>query len=98
MAIIKAGDPKLAHTLPYIEWNPDFPGGTPPAGLMVSDMKKGLASANFTAAAHALREEWCSRLREAFDAGTRNTQREPQHRWTIHPDVDGCDPGDGPPH
>lgn len=86
----------------YIEWDPDFndpakiPGDLPdmPAGitgLTDADMKDGLASNKFKARAIWLRDKWCDLLNEAFDKKTAGLQETEEHRWTIHPDVDGCE-------
>jgi hypothetical protein len=40
---------------------------------------------------------WCNSLSEAFDPATRTNQNKPQHRWTAHPSVDGCQPTNGDP-
>jgi hypothetical protein len=97
-AIIKLGDPKLAiFGLPYIEWNPnDDAVGIPSAGLTAADVKQGLASLAFTLAAKNLKDTWCKLVTEAFTPGTINTQDQPEHRWTIHPAVDGCSPNGAP--
>jgi hypothetical protein len=97
--IIKAGDPKIASLgSPYLEWDPDFPlNMETPDGLKVFDMRVGLASPAFKAAATKLKDSWCLLLHEAFDPATTKTQSRPEHRWTVHPDVDGCSPDDPPP-
>jgi hypothetical protein len=90
-AIIKVADPKLAMALPYVEWDPNFPiSDTGPGGLSAGDMRKGLASPTFTAAAKNTKNDWCQLLREAFTPATIHTQGQPENRWTIHPAVDGC--------
>jgi hypothetical protein len=100
-AIIKAGDPKLdpklTMSLPYVEWNPG-PGAVEikSAGLTVDDVQKGLASADFTKAAKKMKDSWCSLLTAAFSPVTTNTQGQSEHRWTIHPAVDGCSPNGAP--
>jgi hypothetical protein len=97
-AIIKATDPKLAGTLPYLEWDPNFPlTSTGPGGMPAADMRKGLASPTFTKAAMDMKTSWCELLREAFDPTTIRNQHEPQNRWTVHPAVDGCTPPAPPP-
>lgn len=87
----------------YMEWNPDF---TDPAqrpidlpdmpstitGLTIHDMKLGLASPKFRDRAAWLREKWCGLLNEAYDETTTGLQKTEEHRWTIHPNVDGCEP------
>jgi hypothetical protein len=95
-AIIKAGDPKLQGTLPYVEWDPNWPDGVNgPKGLSSADMRQGLDSPAFNLVAQAAKYQWCGLLSEAFDPGTRHIQ--PQNRWTIHPQVDGCQPENQPP-
>jgi hypothetical protein len=90
-AIIKAGDPKLdIFGLPYVEWDPNASSGIGSAGLTVDDVKKGLASPAFVAAAKNLRDTWCKLLTEAFAPPTVSAQGLPDNRWTIHPAVDGC--------
>jgi hypothetical protein len=93
-AVIKASDPKIANLgAPYLEWDPAFPSGsTPPAGLTAADMRAGLASPAFATAAKKVQNDWCRLVREAFDPATVNTQSQPEHRWAVHPLVDGCSP------
>jgi hypothetical protein len=31
------------------------------------------------------------------DPGLHILQDQPENRWTIHPDIDGCDPAGAPP-
>jgi hypothetical protein len=95
-AIIKATDPKLAMTLPYVEWDPNFLLANGPGVLTKADMIAGLASPAFAIAAKNMTDAWCELLREAFTPATVNTQSQPENRWTIHPAVDGCSP-DGSP-
>jgi hypothetical protein len=96
------------ETSNYLEWDPDFndPAKIPPdtpdmdastSGLTVADMKQGLDAKKFRARAEWLRFRWCQLVREAFDPPTLHTQQEPPHRWTIHPDVDGCQTSNEPP-
>ena len=40
---------------------------------------------------------WCDAIEKANDPTTRETQKRPQHRWRIHPVIDGCDPEDDDP-
>jgi hypothetical protein len=97
-AIVKF--PEIQLTTPYLEWNPDWDNavdGPPPDGLTQSDMRQGLDSPSFTAAAKAVKQNWCIFLSEAFNATTLNIQSQPQNRWTIHPLVDGCVPNPVPP-
>ena len=88
-----------------LTWNPafrdgdDFPKDLPgmPSdilGLTVDDMKQGLNSPRFAGRATWLRDTWCTMLMTAFAAPTRTTQSKLEHRWTIHPEVDGCQPRD----
>jgi len=89
----------FSSATPYVEWDPTWTpaNGTPPSGLTATDMRQGLASNAFTAAALAVKQTWCSLLGEAFDPGVLTTQEQPQNRWTIHPLVDGCLPAGGNP-
>jgi hypothetical protein len=92
----------------FLTWNPNFPAaggqfpmvlpGTPPeiADLTVDDMRQGLNSEKFRKRAEWLKRLWCGMLTNAFDPATRQTQQGLTHRWTIHPMVDGCDPGERP--
>ena len=63
-------------------------------GLTRDDMRQGLNSTRFAARAIWLRETWCQHLHEAFDPHTRTRQQNEEHRWTIHPAIDGCLPDD----
>jgi hypothetical protein len=83
-------DPDFSHTAPLPPDRPDMPAAI--TGLTVDDMQKGLASAKFRARAVWLRDNWCGLLQEAFAPATVNIQATEEHRWTIHPDVDGCEP------
>jgi hypothetical protein len=88
----------------FLTWNPEFPaaGGAFPmvlpgmpddvADLGVEDMRQGLNSERFRKRAEWLHRLWCDQLQKAFDGETRGTQQRLEHRWTIHPAVDGCDP------
>jgi hypothetical protein len=92
-AIIKVTDPKLRGVTPYLEWDPMFPdGATPPDGLTVKDMRDGMDSPAFAAAAKKIKDQWCGAISQAFNPGVRTNQSQPQHRWTIHPSIDGCTP------
>ena len=96
MTIIKF--PDLQLTLPYIEWDPNWPGGqSGPLGLSSTDMQQGLDSPAFRTAATNVRDQWCSLLTDAFSPPTQTTQQQPQNRWTIHPSIDGCVPESPPP-
>lgn len=98
MAVVKLNS---AESSQYLEWDPDFAAPKkPPAdakgmpadikGLSELDMRVGLASEKFRKRAEWLRDKWCLMLAEAFDDATRELQRRPGQRWTIHPAVDGC--------
>lgn len=91
-----------AQSSQYLEWDPDFPPGGPlPAdtsdmpgpirNLEEEDMRKGMNSPKFAARAKWMREKYCGMMHEAIDPGTRTEQARGRHRWTIHPDVDGCE-------
>jgi hypothetical protein len=60
-------------------------------------MRQGSDSPAFNLAAQATKDQWCGLLSEAFDPGTRHIQGQPQNQWTIHPEVDGCQPENPPP-
>jgi hypothetical protein len=96
----------------YLEWNPAFPDGAAlptdtddmPAGirnLNQLDMQEGLNSGKFAERAAWMRAKYCKMMHEIFDPATRAEQAKPKHRWTVHPDVDGCrddgSPGNVPP-
>ena len=87
----------------YMEWDPDFndasklPVDLPgmPAnitGLTIPDMQQGLASQKFRDRAMWLRDKWCGLLNESVSQTTQGLQATEVNRWTIHPDVDGCQP------
>jgi hypothetical protein len=40
--------------------------------------------------------DWCGRVAEAKSPLTRGEQEKPEHRWTLHPGLDGCRPDDQP--
>jgi hypothetical protein len=40
---------------------------------------------------------WCKLLDTPNDPATVANQQLPQNQWTVHPLVDGCDPGSSPP-
>jgi hypothetical protein len=110
MAVMKV-EKDDAEASSFMTWDPEFPvGGKLPhdlpgmpaeaLGLTVEDMRQGLNSARFAARARWLRTKWCEGLSTAFDPDTRKTQQGLEHRWTIHPLVDGCvaqRPDDFPP-
>jgi len=92
--------PEIQLTSPYLEWNPDWDNavnGLPPAGLTQTDMRQGLFSPAFTAAAVAVKMNWCSFLSNTFTTATLTAQMHAVNRWTIHPLVDGCAPTSPPP-
>ena len=93
--VVKATDPKFATALPYLEWDPDAGLAPTPYGLSFVDMQLGLESPAFAASAGYLLSQWCGLLREAEDPTTKHAQNQPPNRWTVHPDVDGCQPDNG---
>jgi hypothetical protein len=113
MAIVKLGDPLMGKEAPfYLEWNPDFADSDPlpddlpsmpssPAddvtNLTPDDMRQGLNSDKFLRRALWLRDHWCGFLNEAFNPGIATNQQGLHERWTVHPRIDGCVPGAGPP-
>ena len=40
--------------------------------------------------------DWCEHVGEATSALTQTEQQRPEHQWTLHPDLDGCDRADEP--
>lgn len=95
-AVMRFNDINLRGAIQYLEWNPHFPDdGVAPAGLTPADMKKGLDSPAFAAAAKKIRDQWCAAIGQPFEPATIANQAKPEHRWTIHPSVDGCEPADG---
>lgn len=87
----------------YMEWNPDFndvaqlPSDLPGmpstiTDLTIQDMVLGLASDKFRERAVWLRNKWCGLIHESYDEATAKLQATEEHRWTIHPNVDGCEP------
>jgi hypothetical protein len=82
----------------YLEQQPAIgPSDPTPAGLTTDDMKQGLGSAPFKARAIDIRGRWCKALHLVQDPGLHILQDQPENRWTIHPDIDGCDPAGTPP-
>ncbi|HLF64365.1 MAG TPA: hypothetical protein VI603_11460 [Saprospiraceae bacterium] len=92
----------------YLEWDPNFPeGGIVPADtddmppdiitLHPKDMREGLNSEKFAKRATWMREKYCRMMHDAHNPNTRDQQGLEKHRWTIHPDVDGCRASDDPP-
>jgi len=101
MAIMKFNQtawPSMPPT--YLMWQPDeqvpaiIPETVNPSSPKLDPMamRFGLDDPEFRSACEVLRFEWCKRLKEAFSPETRQTQQGLEHRWTIHPDVDGCIP------
>jgi hypothetical protein len=101
---IKPGDQESKF---YLEWDPTFAGDpttltlpatlspAPPADIVTlttDDIKQGLNSDVFRKRAVWFRDRWCGLLSEAFTPTVRTTQGLREHRWTIHPLVDGCTP------
>lgn len=82
---------KVSDESGFLTWDPGFEG-TPPSGLTVEDMKRGMNSDVFARRARAYVERECRGLREANAPETRQEQQKLVHRWSIHPDVDGCRP------
>ncbi|WP_330296883.1 hypothetical protein [Streptomyces sp. NBC_00503] len=93
MAVQKIGNgPSKA----ILTWDPDFaPERHTAPELTKESMKKGLEDEEFRRVAKDLLEGWCGALGKAFDPTTRKTQQKLEHRWTIHPRVDGCQPKAG---
>ena len=105
MKVIKLHPDREASA--YMEWDPDFNDpaklpvdlpGMPPniTGLTINDMKIGLASQKFRDRATWLRDTWCGLLHESVGETTQGLQGTEPHRWTIHPNVDGCEPEEEP--
>jgi len=100
MAVVKIHPDREAGS--YVEWDPDFSGAQLPTDLpdmplaitklTIPDMKLGLASDKFRERATWLRNKWCELFNEAHEETTAKLQETEEHRWTIHPDVDGCEP------
>jgi hypothetical protein len=79
----------------YLEQNPAVVPYDP--SLTPADILKGLSSPAFAASAIALRKKWCEHFQLPLDPGIHTLQQQPQNRWTIHPDIDGCQPADPAP-
>jgi hypothetical protein len=86
----------------YVTWKPSLaapdydqtpptplPGITP---LTHVDMEQGLNSTPFKEHCVYVRDTWCRMLRDVFKDKTRQVQQRLEHRWTVHPTVDGCRP------
>ncbi len=78
----------------YIEQGGPVPAGA--SGLTDNDMEEGLNSPAFRARAVSIKDSWCGELKLAFDDEVIAAREDPLHRWTIHPLVDGCEPGSPP--
>lgn len=98
MSVVKLND---AESSQYLQWDPNFPTGgalppdtddMPPAirNLSEADMREGLDSKKFAERADWMLKKYCRMMHETHDPATRDEQAKPKHRWTIHPDVDGC--------
>jgi hypothetical protein len=107
MACVKTGPPiwdQPAGSKYYLVWQPalvppiipDMPPGETIA-LTEQDMHEGLNSDRFLQRCKNLKNTWCGMLQDAFDENTRTTQQGLEHRWTIHPAVDGCRSEPAPP-
>ena len=46
--------------------------------------------------ARAATDAWCDAVGEAVSPLTKGEQEKPENQWTIHPDVDGCEPDEEP--
>jgi len=98
MAILKFNNLNFQGAIQYLEWDPNFPDGAEvPVGLTVADMRAGLNSGAFRAAAQKVLDQWCAAISQPLAPGMANTQALPENRWTIHPAVDGCQPAGSPP-
>jgi len=106
MAIMKFNVHEAERPPVYVEWQPDgnvpawIPDKIDPASpdLDATKLRAGLGDADFRTRCETLRKAWCRRLDEAFSAETRQIQQGLEHRWTIHPAVDGCTPSPEPEH
>jgi len=98
MAILKFNNLNIQGAIQYLEWDPNFPDSAEvPAGLTADDMRAGLSSPAFAAAAKKVRDQWCAAIGQPFAPGIRIAQLKAENRWTIHPLVDGCQPAGSPP-
>ncbi|MFD4247357.1 hypothetical protein ACFWP3_38100 [Streptomyces sp. NPDC058525] len=92
MAVMKLEEDGTTPSV-MLTWDPKFSDDKDPvSNLDKESMMKGLNSEAFAEHAVKLRKDLCTRLQEAFNPTTRKTQQKLEHRWTIHPHVDGCTP------
>lgn len=61
-------------------------------GLVPDQIDAGMADKRFRRRAREIRDRWCDALEGASNAQVQAAQKAPENRWTIHPDVDGCEP------
>lgn len=54
----------------------------------------GTYQGNWSGDGTGLRKEWCEAVGKAADPLTIANQDKPENTWTIHPVIDGCQPGD----
>jgi len=97
-----------APKLQYLTWTPNFLDHAKPPEIKLpgvslqpltdKDMQRGLDSDLFLNWCEAIRVHWCEHLGVAADPATTTTQKRPQHRWAVHPQVDGCIPLAPPDH
>ena len=40
--------------------------------------------------------QWCGAIAVVVLPGVQDAQKQPENRWTLHPDVDGCQPSSPP--
>jgi hypothetical protein len=89
----------------YLEWNPGFAAGDPvpeDTGDMPSDiidlepidMEVGLNSTKFAKRTKWMWDKYCGMWHEPWEPDIQDEQTKEKHRWTIHPDVDGCEEGE----
>ncbi len=96
-----------AHPIKHCQrigmWNDTLPDGTPAPnkGPMTFDTWdeafksiKDLVPPNTPVDVSTYISFWCSAINDASDATTIANQSKPSNNWNVHPDVDGCDPGD----
>ncbi len=100
MAVVKFNAHPGERPPVYMDWQPDtreavvIPDKVDPASpdLTEAAMRAGLSDVDFRKRCEIVRDEWCRRLHDAFAPETRKTQDRLEHRWTIHPTIDGCAP------
>jgi hypothetical protein len=54
--------------------------------------KEGSSATEVNAFKTNVLDIWCNFSTQAGSAGVKNAQTQPENRWTLHPDVDGCQP------